>query len=202
MTDVVDAVTELVPIEKLALVAPAGTVMLVGTVVALELADSETTAPSPGAAAFSVTVPVDELPAATLVGLTESVDSAVGPTVMTEKRVVSTCVAESPTLVVEEGNVEIVKLPLVAPAGIVMLDGTPATDGASLARVTTSPSVGAGSGSVTVPVDGVPPATLFGFTANDESVGLCGGVSDTISSRTNTSGLPFTSSATRLLALE
>src|ERR687891_467499 len=107
MTDVVDAVTELVLIEKLALVAPACTVMLAGAVVALELADSETTAPSLGASAFNVTVPVDELPASTLVGLTESVDSAVGPTVIAEKTVVSTCVAESPTLVVEEGNVEI-----------------------------------------------------------------------------------------------
>jgi hypothetical protein len=202
MTDVVDAATGLVLIEKLALVAPGGTVTLAGTVVELELADSETAAPPLGAAAFNVTVPVEELPATTLVGLTESVDSATGPTVIEEKRVVSTCVAESPTLVVDEANVEIVKLPLVAPAGIVILDGTLATDGASLARVTTNPSGGAGSGNVTVPVDGVPPATLFGSTVNDESVGLEGGVSGTASSRTNTSRLPFTSSATRLLALE
>src|SRR5918999_369043 len=113
MTDEVDAVTELVLIAKLAVVAPGGTVTLAGTVVALELAESETAAPSLGAASFNVTVPVDVLPPATLVGLTESVDSATGPTVIREKRVVSRCVAESPTLVVvEEENVEIVKLPL------------------------------------------------------------------------------------------
>src|ERR687896_572565 len=203
MTDEVDSVTELVLITKLALVAPAGTVRLAGTVVALELADNETAAPPKGASSFNVTVPVDELPATTLVGLTESVDSATGPTVITEKRVVSTCVAESPTLVVvEEENVEIVKLSLVAPAGIKMVGGTLATDGTSLARVTTSPPGGAASGSVTVPVDGLPPTTVFGFTVKDESVGLGGGVSLTGSSRRNTSMLAFTSSATRLLASE
>src|ERR671915_1189587 len=147
MTDVVDSVTEVVLITKLALVAPAGTVRLAGTVVALELADSETAAPPEGASSFNVTVPVDELPPTTLVGLSETVDIATGTTVTTEKRVVSTCVAESPTLVVvEEVNVEIVKLPLVSPAGIVILGGTLTTDGTSLARVTTSPPGGAGSG--------------------------------------------------------
>jgi hypothetical protein len=202
MTDVVDAVTELVLIEKFALVAPAGTVMLAGTVVALELADSETAAPSLGAASLKVTVPVDELPPTTLVGLTERVDSVAGPTVIREKTVVSACVAESPNVLLEEGNVEIVKLPLLSPAGIVILDGTLATDGTSLARVTTSPPGGAGSGSVTVPVDGLPPVTLFGFTVNDESVGLGGGASRTTSSRTNTSRLAFTSSGTKLLPFE
>src|SRR5918999_1031931 len=203
MTDEVDAVTELVVIAKVALVAPGGTVMLAGTVVAGELADNETAAPSLGAASFNVTVPVDELPPTTLVGLTASVDSATGLTLITEKRVVSRCVAESPTLVVvEEENVEIVKLPLVSPAGIVILGGTLATEGTSLERVTTSPPAGAGSGSVTVPVDGLPPTTVFGFTVKDESVGLGGGVSLTGSSRRNTSMLAFTSSATRLLASE
>ena len=150
----------------MALVAPAGTMMLAGTVVELEVTDRETAAPPAGAAAFNVTVPVDELPPVTLVGLSESVDNAVGPTVMKEKTVVSPCVADSPTLIVVEAvKVEIVKLPFESPAGIVILDGTLANDGASLASVTTSPPDGAGSGSVTVPVDGVPPATLFGFTA-------------------------------------
>jgi hypothetical protein len=84
----------------------------------------------------------------------------------------------------------------------VILDGTLATDGASLARVTMSPSGGARSRNVTVPVDGVPPATLFGFTVNDASVGLDGGAFATATSRTNTSRLLVTSSATRLVALE
>jgi hypothetical protein len=57
-----------VPIEKLAVMAAAGTMMLAGTVVALEVADNETAAPPLGASAFNVTVPVDELPATTLVG--------------------------------------------------------------------------------------------------------------------------------------
>ena len=50
-------------------VAPAGTVTVDGTVATLVLAEeSDTTAPPIGAAADNVTVPVDVLPAATVVG--------------------------------------------------------------------------------------------------------------------------------------
>ena len=84
----VEAVTEVVVIVKLALVAPAATVTLSGTVVAAELSESVTTAPPEGAAALKVTVPVEELPPTTLVGLRlkpESVTAgaAVGFTVST-----------------------------------------------------------------------------------------------------------------------
>ncbi len=58
-----------------ALVAPAGTVTLAGTVVAVELSESDTAAPPLGAAALRVTVPVEELPPTTLVGLRETADS-------------------------------------------------------------------------------------------------------------------------------
>jgi hypothetical protein len=71
----VDAVTGAVLTVNVALVAPAGTVTLAGTVVALELAESDTDAPLAGAAALNVTVPVEELPPATLVGLSESAES-------------------------------------------------------------------------------------------------------------------------------
>ncbi len=57
----VEAVTEVVVTVKLALVAPASTVTLVGTVAAVELSESDTTAPPVGAAALKVTVPVEEL---------------------------------------------------------------------------------------------------------------------------------------------
>ena len=72
----VEVVTLLVVTVKVLLVAPAGTVTLAGTDAALELSESETTAPPLGAAALSVTVPVEELPPVTLVGLTVTDDRA------------------------------------------------------------------------------------------------------------------------------
>ena len=55
---------------KVALVAPAATVALVGTVAtAVLLLDSATTAPPAGATALKVIVPLEALPAVTLVGL-------------------------------------------------------------------------------------------------------------------------------------
>jgi hypothetical protein len=60
---------------KVALVAPAATVTLAGTVAAALLLDNATVAPPCGAAPLNVTVPVDALPPTTLVGLSESVES-------------------------------------------------------------------------------------------------------------------------------
>jgi len=71
-------VTEVVVTANVALVAPAGTVTLAGTVAALELSESDTDAPPAGAAALNDTVPVDELPPTTLVGLSDTAES-VGP---------------------------------------------------------------------------------------------------------------------------
>ena len=62
-----DAVTDEVAIVKPALVAPAATVTLAGTVAtAVLLLESVTTVPPEGAAAVSVTVPLTELPPVTL----------------------------------------------------------------------------------------------------------------------------------------
>jgi len=71
----VGEVTDFVPILKLALVAPCGTVTDGGTV-ADALSLERVTTRLAVAAAVSVTVPVDEFPPITLVGFTESEDSA------------------------------------------------------------------------------------------------------------------------------
>jgi hypothetical protein len=72
------AVTALVATLKLALLAPAGTVTLAGTLAAPELSESETAAPPLGAALLNVTLPVEAVPPVTLVGLRLNPES-VGP---------------------------------------------------------------------------------------------------------------------------
>jgi len=67
---------------KLALVAPAGTVTLAGTLPTDGLLlERETCAPPAGAGALSVTAPVEELPPVTLVGLRVSEETVGGFTV-------------------------------------------------------------------------------------------------------------------------
>ena len=79
----VDAVTALVEIGNVALVAPAGTVTLPGTEATDELPlDSVTTAPPAGAGPDSVAVPVEGFPPTTVEGLTPTEDNtAAGVTV-------------------------------------------------------------------------------------------------------------------------
>src|SRR2546429_7642499 len=73
MVTAVDAVTTLVLTVKVALVAPAGTVTLEGTVAAaVLLLESATCAPPAGAGPLNVTVPVEEFPPATPVGVSGS----------------------------------------------------------------------------------------------------------------------------------
>ncbi|PYU81190.1 MAG: hypothetical protein DMG50_17055 [Acidobacteria bacterium] len=73
MVTVVDAATPLVLTVNVALVAPAATVTLEGTVTAaVLLLESATCAPPVGAAPLNVTVPVEELPPVTLVGFSPS----------------------------------------------------------------------------------------------------------------------------------
>lgn len=74
----VAAVTETVVTLNVALVAPCATVTLAGTAAAPLLLDSATVAPPAGAALVSVTVPVDEVPPVTLVGLSVNTDSDAG----------------------------------------------------------------------------------------------------------------------------
>src|SRR3989449_8986411 len=74
----VDEATVLVFRVKLALVAPAETVTLAGTVAAVLLLESATCAPPAGAGPFSVTVPAEGFPPVTLAGLRASEETIGG----------------------------------------------------------------------------------------------------------------------------
>src|SRR5205814_788046 len=76
---VVDAVTVLVLTVNVALVAPAATVTLEGTVATdVLLLESATCAPPDGAGPLSVTVPVEEFPPVAVVGFSDSEESVRG----------------------------------------------------------------------------------------------------------------------------
>src|SRR5207302_1942414 len=75
----VDAATALVLIVKVALLLPAGTITLEGTLAAPLLLESITCAPPAGAGPLSVTVPMDDCaPPITLVGFNVSEETAGG----------------------------------------------------------------------------------------------------------------------------
>ncbi len=74
--------TPVVVMEKVALVAPAGTVTLAGAVAtAVLLLESVTTAPPLGAAPFKLTVPCEEFPPTTLAGFRVREERVAGVTV-------------------------------------------------------------------------------------------------------------------------
>ena len=68
------------------------------------------------------------------------------------------------------------KLADVVPAGTMMLAGTMATLGLLLTREITAPPEGAGTLSVTVPVEAEPPLTLVGLRLKELSAGNSAGV--------------------------
>jgi hypothetical protein len=74
-----------------------------------------------------------------------------------------------------------VNVAVVAPAAAVTLDGTAAAAVLLLESATVAPPAGAGPLNVTVPVEGVPPMTLVGFSVSDERVGGGGGADVTVS---------------------
>jgi hypothetical protein len=164
--------TELVVTVKVTLFPPAGIVAVAGTWAAVVLLLlSDITAPEGGAAPFSVNVPVEDEPPTTALGFKVSAVKAATVTV----RVVVLVSPYTPEIVtdVEDATplVVMVKVALVAPAGILTLAGTRAADVLLLCNVTSAPPVGARPFKVTVPVELLPPTTEVGFLVTDDSVG-------------------------------
>jgi hypothetical protein len=174
----VGEVTPPVVTVKVRLVDPAATVTLEGTVTVLELSDSATTAPPEGATALSRTVPVEELPPVTVVGLRDTELSAtvdVRVTLNDANWVVLPRDAESCTVVVlASGEVATGNVAWVAPAGTATVSGTLADPGWLLPSVTVTPPVGAGLSRVTVPVEDAPAVTVLGLTARPVRAGRDG----------------------------
>ena len=150
------AVTARVVIVNVAVVAPAGTVTLAGTVpIVVELDASVTTAPPVGAARVSVTVPVTATPPVAAETFVVNVDSAAagGVTVtvavplepFVDAVIVTDVFAATVPAV-------IVNVAVFDPAGTVTLTGTDATPVLDELSVTTLPPTGAFVDSVTVPV--------------------------------------------------
>src|SRR5687768_2586432 len=99
-----------------------------------------------------------------------------GFTVKVALRVTLLCVAVMVALMeLVTVPVVMVNMALVAPAAMVTLAGTVATAGLPLVSVTTAPPLGAALLNVTVPCDVLPPVTLVGFSASEESAAGAGG---------------------------
>jgi len=151
-------------IVKGALMAPAGTVMVAGTMTAGLPLLRDTLTPPSGAAMLSVTVPVAEPPPATVAGAmlspVRNTMGGGGALTVREANWVSVPAEVWPltlavVLAVTDELVTL-KVALVAPAGPVTVAGT-ATLALLLVSVTTVPPVGAGPLRVTVPVVPIPP---------------------------------------------
>jgi len=154
---------------KVAVVAPAATVTVAGTVTAALLELRVTTVPPVGAAPVIVTVPVELVPPATLAGLKLSALITGVVTVRTADAEVLLNAAE----IVEvplTANVVIGKVAVVLPAATVTEAGTVAAAVLEDVRVTISPPVPAALARVTVPVEGVTPATVEGLRLTDSTV--------------------------------
>jgi hypothetical protein len=168
VTGVAPATLEVVTV-KVALVWPAGTETLAGTVAAGLFEVRVTLTPAEPAGAPSVTVPVEELPPVTVVGLSET-------------PIIVPCVVGAPTLIVKLAaelfaevavivtvvlfatlEVVTVNVALVWPAATDTLAGTVAAwlfDDSP----TVTPAAPAAAERVTVPVEELPPVTVDGLS--------------------------------------
>jgi hypothetical protein len=173
MRTFVAPITGYVVTGKVALAAPAGMVMLEGTVAAgVFPLERVTSAPPAGARALRATVPVDGVPPRTELGLNVTDAIVVGETVrfadadVTPSEAVTLTVAPLAVLAVAIG-----KLTEFAPPGTVTVAGGMTSAGLEEVRESGYPAVGAGPLSVTVPMDVLPPSTFVGDRERLETLG-------------------------------
>jgi hypothetical protein len=170
---------QLVPIEKLTLVWPAGTVTVIGScsaltaVVSLLLGETNTSFPPDGAAEAMVTVPVVLFPEVTVLGCT-----LIEVTAMPVVTVTVPCAVLFPSVAVVVTTVLLrtnkffavaVNVAVVAPAGTVTVLGTLRAEGLSSDKPTTEPPEGAAALRVTVPVVVPPFGMLEGLNVTEET---------------------------------
>jgi hypothetical protein len=171
----VELVTAVVFTVNVALVAPAATVTLAGTVAAEAPLERLTTAPLLGAVPLRVTVPVEEEPPVTLLGLSV-IEERVGavPAGVTVSVAVFVDVPRVAVMITEVEEVTAVVFTtngwMVVPGATVTVEGTVAAD-MLLETETFAPAYGAGPLRVTVPVEEEPPVTLLGVSVRLVSVG-------------------------------
>jgi hypothetical protein len=153
-------------------VAPAATMTLAGVAaMAVFELTSVTAKPPAGAAALIVTLPVDDVPPVTLVGVSEIAERAGGFTVRVAFLVTPPDAADTRTdtgaLTAEVVTVNVAE---VAPARTVTVFGTETT-ALAVESDTTAPPAGAAGARVTVPVDERPPTIELGLTLTELSAG-------------------------------
>jgi hypothetical protein len=162
---------------NVAVVAPAATTALAGTVADALLEESDTEAPPTGAARLSVTVPVEGEPPSTVPGKSAREESVTGGGSMVRSavRVAPPRLAERvATTGLVAAAVVTVNVAVVAPAATTTLAGTVAETSLEESD-TEAPPTGAAPLSVTVPVEGEPPSTVPGKSARTLSVTDGGG---------------------------
>jgi hypothetical protein len=169
----VDAATALVVTGNVALVAPAGTVTLAGTVATAGLLlDRLTAVPPDGAADESVAAPVEGDPPTSVFGFRVIDASELGGamTVITAVRVA----LNTPVIVTEvstaTGEVVMLKLAKPSPAGIVTVAGTCAAAVLLLESVTTAPPAGAALFMKRVALIGFPPVVPLTLGVTSRSI--------------------------------
>ena len=158
-------------------VEPAGMVMLGETVAEAPELERTTTIPPAGAAAVRVAVPVEGRPPTTVDGERLIADIAIPPGVT--ERVADLLELEYVAVIVADADddtetVVTAKGAEVAPARTVTPGGTVATAVFELESPMLAPPAGAAALRVTVPVEGLPPATLAGLSETPRSAAAPG----------------------------